>query len=148
MIIFNLNSILECRNERTEHQTQSSDPFLLCEATDIASTCRITGAAKNTGVKLPLEVGEACNAYQDRVLRNLNYQSVQQAARESRRSVSLHFMHHNFCRQRKNASRDTSDGSGYVGDYICSKDEVLMIVETADRRVATKMNLKEPATNL
>jgi IS1 family transposase len=50
---------------------------LLCEGNSIASTCRITGAAKNTVIKLLLEVGEACDAYQDRVLRNLNCQRVQ-----------------------------------------------------------------------
>jgi IS1 family transposase len=50
---------------------------LLCEGNSIASTCRITGAAKNTVIKLLLEVGEACDAYQDRVLRNLSCQRVQ-----------------------------------------------------------------------
>jgi IS1 family transposase len=50
---------------------------LLCEGNSVASTCRITGAAKNTVIKLLLEAGEACDAYQDRVLRNLNCQRVQ-----------------------------------------------------------------------
>ena len=50
---------------------------LLCEGNSIASTCRITGAAKNTVIKLLLEVGEACDQYQDRVLRNLNCPRVQ-----------------------------------------------------------------------
>jgi IS1 family transposase len=50
---------------------------LLCEGNSIASTCRITGAAKNTVIRLLLEVGEACDQYQDRVLRNLNCQRVQ-----------------------------------------------------------------------
>ena len=49
----------------------------LCEGSSIASTCRITGAAKNTVIKLLIEVGAACDAYQDRVLRNLNCQRVQ-----------------------------------------------------------------------
>ena len=49
----------------------------LCEGSSIASTCRITGAAKNTVIKLLLEVGAACDAYQDRVLRNLNCQRIQ-----------------------------------------------------------------------
>jgi IS1 family transposase len=50
---------------------------LLCEGNSIASTCRITGAAKNTVIKLLVEVGTACDAYQDRVLRNLNCKRIQ-----------------------------------------------------------------------
>jgi hypothetical protein len=34
----------------------------LCEGNSIASTCRMTGAAKNTVIKLLVEVGEACDA--------------------------------------------------------------------------------------
>ncbi len=49
----------------------------LCEGNSIASTCRMTGAAKNTVIKLLVEVGTACDAYQDRVLRNLNCKRVQ-----------------------------------------------------------------------
>ena len=49
----------------------------LCEGSSIASTCRITGAAKNTVIKLLIEVGTACDAYQNRVLRNLNCQRIQ-----------------------------------------------------------------------
>ena len=49
----------------------------LCDGSSIASTCRITGAAKNTVIKLLIEVGAACDAYQDRVLRNLNCQRIQ-----------------------------------------------------------------------
>jgi IS1 family transposase len=49
----------------------------LCEGNSIASTCRMTGAAKNTVIKLLLEVGEACDAYQDRVLRNLACKRIQ-----------------------------------------------------------------------
>jgi IS1 family transposase len=49
----------------------------LCEGNSIASTCRMTGAAKNTVIKLLVEVGEACGVYQDRVLRDLNCKRVQ-----------------------------------------------------------------------
>lgn len=49
----------------------------LCEGNSIASTCRMTGAAKNTVIKLLLEVGEACDAYQDRVLHNLTCKRIQ-----------------------------------------------------------------------
>jgi IS1 family transposase len=50
---------------------------LLCEGNSIASTCRITGSAKNTVIRLLLEVGAACDAYQNRALRNLKTQRVQ-----------------------------------------------------------------------
>lgn len=43
----------------------------LVEGNSIRSTCRITGAAKNTVVKLLKDVGEACLSYQDKVMRDL-----------------------------------------------------------------------------
>ena len=49
----------------------------LCEGTSIAATSRITHAAKGTIIKLLLEVGAACEAYQNRVLRNLKCQRIQ-----------------------------------------------------------------------
>lgn len=50
---------------------------MLIEGNSIASTCRITGAAKNTVLKLLAEVGAACAAYQDRVMRKLPCKRVQ-----------------------------------------------------------------------
>jgi len=50
---------------------------LLVEGTGINATCRITGASKNTVLKLLGVVGEACAAYQDRVMRNLTCKRVQ-----------------------------------------------------------------------
>ena len=50
---------------------------LLCEGNSIASTSRITHAAKGTIIKLLLEAGAACEAYQNRVLRNLKCQRIQ-----------------------------------------------------------------------
>ncbi len=43
----------------------------LVEGNSIRATVRMTGAAKNTVVKLLAEVGLACAAYQDKTLRNL-----------------------------------------------------------------------------
>ncbi len=43
----------------------------LCEGNSIRATCRLTGAAKATVLKLLVEVGEFCSEYQDLVLRNL-----------------------------------------------------------------------------
>jgi IS1 family transposase len=50
---------------------------LLVEGNSINSTCRITGASKNTVLKLLAEVGDACAAYQDRVMCGLECKRVQ-----------------------------------------------------------------------
>lgn len=50
---------------------------LLVEGNSISATCRITGAAKNTVLKLLADVGDACAAYQDRVLRKLPCKKIQ-----------------------------------------------------------------------
>jgi IS1 family transposase len=50
---------------------------LLVEGNSINATCRITGVAKNTALKLLADVGEACTAYQDRVMRNLSCKKIQ-----------------------------------------------------------------------
>jgi IS1 family transposase len=49
----------------------------LLEGCSIRSTVRMTGAAKKTVLRLLVEVGEACEAYQDRALRNLSTRRVQ-----------------------------------------------------------------------
>ena len=49
----------------------------LVEGNSIRSTVRLTGASKNTIVKLLAEVGEACSWYQDKHLRNLPCKKVQ-----------------------------------------------------------------------
>lgn len=49
----------------------------LVEGNSIRSTSRITGASKNTIVKLLVDVGTACAAYQDKVIRNSHCKRVQ-----------------------------------------------------------------------
>lgn len=49
----------------------------LVEGNSIRATVRMTGAAKNTVVKLLADVGAACSAYQDKALRNLPCKRVQ-----------------------------------------------------------------------
>lgn len=49
----------------------------LVEGMSINATCRMTGVAKNTILKLLAEVGSACADFQDRVLRNLKCQRIQ-----------------------------------------------------------------------
>ncbi|PKN86609.1 MAG: IS1 family transposase [Deltaproteobacteria bacterium HGW-Deltaproteobacteria-1] len=49
----------------------------LVEGNSIRATCRLTGAAKNTVVKLLADVGRACADYQDKTLRNLPCKNIQ-----------------------------------------------------------------------
>ena len=49
----------------------------LVEGNSIRATCRMTGAAKGTVMKLLVDVGKACSGYQDRVLRDLPCKNIQ-----------------------------------------------------------------------
>lgn len=49
----------------------------LVEGSSIRSTVRMTGVAKNTVVKLLVDLGTACSEYQDRVFRDLPCQHVE-----------------------------------------------------------------------
>src|SRR5437870_7949753 len=49
----------------------------LVEGNSIRATCRMTGAAKNTVTKLLVDLGAACESYQDRTLRDLGCRNVQ-----------------------------------------------------------------------
>jgi IS1 family transposase len=49
----------------------------LVEGNSIRSTVRMTGVAKNTIVKLLVELGSACSQYHDRTMRNLKCKTIQ-----------------------------------------------------------------------
>jgi len=49
----------------------------LVEGNSIRATCRMTGVAKNTVVKLLEAIGKACFEYQDKALRNLTCKKIQ-----------------------------------------------------------------------
>jgi IS1 family transposase len=49
----------------------------LVEGNSIRATCRMTGAAKGTVLKLLADVGKACSDYQDKTLINLNCKRIQ-----------------------------------------------------------------------
>lgn len=49
----------------------------LVEGNSIRATCRMTGAAKGTVLKLLADLGKACREYQDKTLRNLTCTKIQ-----------------------------------------------------------------------
>lgn len=49
----------------------------LVEGNSVRATVRLTGAAKNTVVKLLADAGRACSVYQDRAFRNLSCKRIQ-----------------------------------------------------------------------
>lgn len=62
---------------RLDTKTRCQIVAALVEGCSIRSTVRMTGVAKNTIQKLLLELGEACTAYQDHTLVNLQCKRVQ-----------------------------------------------------------------------
>lgn len=62
---------------RLDSATRCRVVAALVEGNSIRSTVRMTGVAKNTIQKLLIELGAACSAYQDRVLRDLPCKRVQ-----------------------------------------------------------------------
>lgn len=62
---------------KLDPKTRAQIITLLCEGMSIRAITRVTGASKNTVAKLLVDVGHACAAYQDRVLRKLPCKRVQ-----------------------------------------------------------------------
>lgn len=58
-------------------QTRAQILHLLVEGSSIRAITRLTGASKNTVIKLLEDAGRACAAYHDRVVRNLQSKRVQ-----------------------------------------------------------------------
>src|SRR5438309_11431939 len=50
---------------------------LLCEGMSIRAVTRLTGASKNTVIKLMIDAGKACAAYHDEHVRDVKSQRVQ-----------------------------------------------------------------------
>ena len=50
---------------------------LLCEGSSIRAVTRLTGASKNTVIKLMIDAGKACAAYHDEHVRGLTTKRVQ-----------------------------------------------------------------------
>jgi len=63
-------------NKLTKHE-RARILHLLCEGSSIRAITRLTGASKNTVIKLVIDAGKAASWYQDRVFRNLTCKRVQ-----------------------------------------------------------------------
>jgi hypothetical protein len=50
---------------------------VLSEGIGINAACRVTGASKNTALKLRADVGRACALYQDQTMRGLTVKQLQ-----------------------------------------------------------------------
>ena len=50
---------------------------VLSEGMGVNAACRVTGASKNTVLKLLADVGRACAIYQDQAMRKLTIKQVQ-----------------------------------------------------------------------
>jgi IS1 family transposase len=62
---------------KLDHEARARIIHLLCEGSSIRAITRLTGASKNTVVRLLVDAGRACGEYQDRTLRNLPCKRVQ-----------------------------------------------------------------------
>jgi IS1 family transposase len=60
-----------------DHKARSQILHLLCEGNSIRSVTRLTGASKNTVIKLMIDAGKACAAYHDDNVRNVQSKRIQ-----------------------------------------------------------------------
>lgn len=62
---------------RLDMKTRCQIIAALAEGNSVASTCRMTGAAKRTVLKLLADIGAVCDDYQDKTLRGLHSKRIQ-----------------------------------------------------------------------
>ncbi|MFM8747756.1 MAG: IS1 family transposase [Aestuariivirga sp.] len=60
-----------------DRQTRCQILHLLCEGNSVRSVTRLTGASKNTVIKLLIDAGKACMAFHDENVRNVQSKRVQ-----------------------------------------------------------------------
>jgi len=71
------SSIIDSEMNKLSPERRAQVIKALVEGNSIRATCRITGTAKGTVLRLLAEVGEACAKYQDEHLRNLTCRRIQ-----------------------------------------------------------------------
>src|SRR5258708_35918651 len=62
---------------KLDREARSKILHLLCEGSSIRAITRLTGASKNTVIKLMVSAGRACAAYHDEHVRNLKTRRCQ-----------------------------------------------------------------------
>ena len=62
---------------KLDHEARARILHLLCEGSSIRAITRLTGASKNTVIKLMIDAGKACAAYHDEHMRGLMTRRVQ-----------------------------------------------------------------------
>lgn len=62
---------------KLDREARSRILHLLCEGSSIRAVTRLTGASKNTVIKLMIDAGKACAAYHDEHVANLSTRRVQ-----------------------------------------------------------------------
>src|ERR1700681_349422 len=62
---------------KLDREARSQILHLLCEGSSIRAVTRLTGASKNTVIKLMIDAGKACAAYHDEHVRNLKTKRCQ-----------------------------------------------------------------------
>jgi len=103
---------------------------VLVEGNSIRATCRMTGAAKGTVLRLLADVGKVCAEYQDKIFRNLKCKRIQYDEIWS------------FCyAKKKNVPKEMKDQFGY-GDVwtwtaICADTKLVPTWMVGDRDVDT-----------
>jgi IS1 family transposase len=76
LIMRNRSGIMVSMNRLSTAQRKQVVACLV-EGNSIRATCRMTGVAKNTVVKLLVDLGTVCSIYQDRVMRDLPCKRIQ-----------------------------------------------------------------------
>jgi IS1 family transposase len=131
---------------KLDKETRAQILKLLCEGMSVRAVTRITGAGKNTVLRLLVDAGRACAAYQDRVLRHLPCKRIQVDEIWSFVRVK-----HNNMAKAKVVSRDAGDvwtwvaldadtkliASFYIGDrgYGAARDFIDDLAERLANRV-------------
>ena len=105
----------------------------LIEGGSLRSTVRLTGVAKKTVSRILVEVGEACAAYHDRIIRNLPCKVLQVDEVWS-------FMNYNFCRIHQTL-RCTPAMEAGITDHVWSLEEIADLVNIETNNPICQTNL-------
>lgn len=106
---------------RTNPEQRARILQLLCEGMSIRAVTRVTGASKNTVVKLLNDAGAALGAYQDKAFRNLRCERVQVDEIWS----------FNYCKQKNVAGADAApEGAGDVWTWTAIDADSKLVFST------------------